>query len=447
MKNYLLVLTYAATSFSAQTIINRDAEISQYVNLVSADSLKSNVEKLVSFGTRHTMSSTTNSKNGIGAARNWVLDKFKIYAKNAGGRMAVELQSMDLQPDGKRINKITNLGNPLAILKGTDPNDNRVFIITGHLDSRVSNVLNSESDAPGANDDASGVAAVLESARILSKSKFPATIVFVAVSGEEQGLLGAKMLSDRAIKEKWNIVAVLNNDMIGNNKASETGNITNMQLRIFSEGLPFADLDNKAKFIRSYGLENDGDSRQLARYSKEIGERYVENTDIKLIYRNDRFLRGGDHTPFVEAGFTAVRLTDMNENYDHQHQDLRTEGKKEFGDLVKFMDFEYLRKNTAVNVSVLSNLAKAVSAPQNVKMDVKQLDNMTALSWEKPLSGTPNGYYILIRETDQSMWQKKIFTKELSVKIPYSKDNYFFAVQSVGVAGNESLPVVPGLSR
>ncbi len=219
-----------------------------------------------------------------------------------------------------------------------------------------------------------------------------------------------------------------------------------MQLRVFSEGLSFSELD-KAKNIRAYGLENDGKARQLARYAKEVGERYVDQLEIKLIYRNDRFLRGGDHTPFVEAGFAAVRFTDMNENFNHQHQDLRVEGKTEYGDLIKFMDFEYLRKNTAVNIAVLSNLAKAPSVPQNVKMEVKDLTNFTTLKWDKSATGDVNGYYILIRETDQSMWQKKIFTKDLKIKIPYSKDNYFFAVQSVSKDGNESLPVVPDLER
>lgn len=446
MNKALLFLFFAGT-LSAQTIINRDPEISNYVSQVNSDSLKSHVEKLVSFGTRHTMSSTTDKKRGIGAARNWVLSQFKNDAKNAGGRMSVELQTEDLQPDGKRITQATNLGDVIAILKGTNPADNRVFIISGHLDSRVTDILNFKDDAPGANDDASGVAAVLECARILSKSNFPATVVFVAVSGEEQGLFGSKMLADRAVKEKWNVVAMLNNDMIGNNEAIDTHNISNMQLRVFSEGLPYFDLDKKAKYIRAFGLENDGEARQLARYSKEIGERYVDNLEVKLIYRNDRFLRGGDHTPFVEAGFPAVRFTDMGENFDHQHQDLRTENKTEYGDLVKFMDFVYLRKNTSVNLAVLSNLAKAPSKPENVKMEVKDLTNFTSLKWEKPLIGNVFGYYILIRETDQSMWQKKIFTKDLAIKIPYSKDNYFFAVQSVSPEGNESLPVVPGLAR
>ncbi len=426
---------------------DKDPEISKYVQEVNKDSLKANVQKLVSFGTRHTMSSTTNKVEGIGAARTWVLSKFKDYAKNSGGRMDVFLQNEDLQPDGKRISTVTNLGNPIALLKGTDPADKRIIIITGHLDSRVSDVMNSTSIAPGANDDASGVAAVIESARILSKSKFPMSVLFVAVSGEEQGLLGAKMLADKAKAENWKIEAVLNNDMIGNNSFDAPKNDGTPKLRVFSEGLPAYETEKSAAHIRSLGLENEGAARQLARYVKEIGEKYVKNIDIKLIYRNDRFLRGGDHTPFVNNGFTAVRLTDYYENYDHQHQDLRTENNKKYGDLIEFMDFNYLKTNTAVNVAVLANIAKSTPQPENVLMDVKELSNSTKLMWEKPASGTIKGYHILVRETDSSIWTQKIFTTETTYTVPLSKDNFLFAVQSVSITGNESLPVVPNISR
>ena len=424
-----------------------DAEISGYVKMVSKDSLKANVEKLVSFGTRHTMSSTTDKNKGIGASREWVLSKFRNYAKNSKGRMEVYLQNEDLQPDGKRINKLTNLGNAIALLKGTDPSDKRIIIISGHLDSRVSDVLNSTDYAPGANDDGSGVAAVIESARILSKSKFPASILFVAVSGEEQGLLGAKMLADKAKADSWIIEAVLNNDMIGNNSFDAPKNDGTPKLRVFSEGLSAFETEKSASKIRNLGLENDGNARQLARYVKEIGEKYVKNIDIKLIYRNDRFLRGGDHTPFVNHGFTAVRLTDYYENYDHQHQDIRTENIKKYGDLIEFMDFDYLKTNTAVNVAVLANLAKSSPQPENVLMDVKELSNSTKLSWEKPASGQVKGYNVLYRETDQSVWTHKVFTTETSYTVPLSKDNFIFAVQSISLSGNQSLPVIPKVSR
>lgn len=426
---------------------DKDPEITEYVKKVSKDSLKANIEKLVSFGTRHTMSATTDKDIGIGAARNWVLAKFRNYAQNAGGRMDVFLQNEDLQPDGKRINKVTNLGNAIALLKGTDPADKRIIIISGHLDSRVSDVLNFSDFAPGANDDGSGVAAAIESARVLSKSTFPTTIVFVAVSGEEQGLLGAKMLSDKIKAENWQVVAVLNNDMIGNNSFDAPKNDGTPKLRVFSEGLPAFETEKTAAKIRNLGLENDGNARQLARYVKQIGEEYVKNIDIKLIYRNDRFLRGGDHTPFVNSGFTAVRLTDYYENYDHQHQDIRTENNKKYGDLIEFMDFDYLKTNTAVNVAVLANLAKAAPQPQNVLMDVKELSNSTKLSWDKPASGKVKGYNILIRETDSSVWTQRIFTTETSYTIPLSKDNYLFAVESVSLSGNPSLPVIPQISR
>ena len=445
-KILILPIVLLSIALSAQKTKN-DPEISKYVGQVNRDSLKAHVEKLVSFGTRHTMSSTTDAKWGIGAARNLVLSKFRNYARNADGRMEVYLQNQDLKPDGKRINKDTNLGNAIAFLKGTDPNDKRVIIISGHLDSRVSDVMDAESFAPGANDDGSGVAAVIESARVLSKSKFPVSILFVAVSGEEQGLLGARMLADKAKAENWDLEAVLNNDMIGNNSFDAGKNAGKPKLRVFSEGLSAFETEKTAAAIRNLGLENDGAARQLARYVKEIGEKYVKNIDIKLIYRNDRFLRGGDHTPFVNHGFTAVRLTDYYENYDHQHQDIRTENNKKYGDLIEFMDFDYLKTNTAVNVAVLANLAKSASKPENVKMDVKELSNSTKLTWDKPLSGKIKGYHILIRETDQSVWTERTFTSETSITIPYSKDNFLFAVQSVSADGNESLPVIPKIAK
>ena len=439
-------LLLAQNSF-AQTIMHRDPQIEAMVKQVSADSLKAYINKLVSFGTRSTLSSTTDKKRGIGAAREWVVQKFNEFGKTSGGRLTAYVDTVTLQPDGRRVNKPVNLGNAMAILKGTDPTDNRVYIIGGHLDSRVSDVMNTTLDAPGANDDGSGVAAVIECARILSQQSFPATIIFVAFSGEEQGLLGATYLANQAVDKSWNVDAVLNNDMIGSNNSSETNIIDNTRVRIFSEGLPAFELDKKAAGIRNMGSENDGRPRQLARYIKEVGERYVENLEVVLVYRNDRFLRGGDHTPFVQKGMTAVRITEMNENYYHQHQDLRTEGGIEYGDLAKFMDFEYFRKNTAINLASLANMAKAPAPPQEVKMDVRNLTNFTELSWKAPAAGAAKGYYILVRETWSPVWQKKIYTDSLQAKLPYSKDNYFFAVQAVNEAGNESLPVIPAVGR
>lgn len=298
-------------------------------------------------------------------------------------------------------------------------------------------------DAPGANDDGSGSAAVLECARVMSRHSFPATIVFVTVSGEEQGLLGSTYMAKKARAENRNIEAVLNNDIMGSNNSSETNIIDNTRVRVFSEGLPAFDLGKQAASIRQLGLENDGKARQLARYVKEVGERYVDNLEVVMIYRNDRFLRGGDHSPYVDTGYAAVRITEMNENFNHQHQDVRTEKGVVYGDLAEFMDFEYLRKNTALNLANLANLAKSPGMPQNVRVEVRNLTNGTQLSWKAPANGKVKGYYILMRETTSAVWQKKIFTADTGVTLPYSKDNYFFGVQSVSENGNEGLPVVP----
>ncbi|HEY0058612.1 MAG TPA: M28 family metallopeptidase [Flavisolibacter sp.] len=439
-----VVLTSKA---AAQKIINRDIEIEQMVRDISPDSLKSYINAMVSFGTRSTVSSTTDKKRGIGAARTWVVQKFQEFAKGSNGRMTAFVDTTTLAPDGRRIDQPINLGNAMAILKGTDTADKRIYLISGHLDSRVTDVMNRTADAPGANDDGSGVAAVLECARIMSRKSFPATIIFVAVSGEEQGLLGAGFLAEKAKREGWNIDAVLNNDIMGSNNSNETNIIDNTRLRVFSEAFSVSDTGRIAQNIRSLGLENDGRPRQLARYVKEVGERYVDNLEVVLIYRNDRFLRGGDHTPFVQRGFAAVRLTEMNENYNHQHQDLRTEKGIVYGDLPEFMDFEYLRKNTGINLAVLANLAKAPSIPQAVTVDVKNLTNSTTLNWKAPKWGKVRGYYVLVRETVSPYWQKKFFTFDTTFMLPYSKDNYFFAVQAVGITENESLPVVPSVGR
>jgi len=444
---FFFLFTLFGLNINAQTIVNRNVDIEHMVKAVNQDSLKSYITKMVSFGTRNTLSDITSQSKGIGAARNWVVGKFKQFAAASNGRLTAYLDTVTIAPDGKRVDKPTLLGNAVAILKGTDASDKRVYVVSGHLDSRVTDVMNRTSNAPGANDDGSGVAGVIEAARIMSKYNFPATIIFVAVSGEEQSLLGSGFMARKAKKENWNIDAMLNNDMIGSNNSSETQIIDNTKLRVFSEGLPGFELEKNAKYIRQFGLENDGKSRQLARYVKEIGERYVDQLEVKLIYRNDRFLRGGDHSPFVENGFTAVRITEMNENFDHQHQDLRTENGVRYGDLQEFMDFEYLRKNTAVNIAVLANLAKAPTPPTDVKIDVKNLSNSSLLYWKAPEKGKVKGYYVLMRETSSPTWEKKFYTTATELRIPYSKDNYLFAVQSVGVEDNESLPMVPGIGR
>ncbi len=450
MRKYILsafLLTLSSYASFAQVTINRDPEIEQMVKEISADSMKSYIHSLVALGTRNTLSTQTDPKRGIGAARDWVLSKFNAFAKQSNGRLTAFIDTTTLQPDKRRVDTTLLLGNVVATLKGTDPNDTRIFIISGHLDNMRSSVMDRTGDAPGANDDASGCAAVIECARIMSKHGFPATIIFVTVSGEEQGLLGANYMAAKAKRENWNIEGVLNNDIMGSNNSSETNIIDNTRIRVFSEGLSVLDTGRVATNIRNLGLENDGRARQLARYVKEIGERYVENLEVVMVYRNDRFLRGGDHSPYVQNGFAAVRITEMNENYYHQHQNVRLENGIQYGDLPEFMDFEYLRKNTAMNLSNLANLAKSPSMPQEVKVEVRRLSNYTSLSWKAPKTGKVKGYYVMMRETTSAFWQKKFFTTGTEYNLPYSKDNYFFAVQSVSETGNEGLAVVPGVGR
>jgi len=451
MKNkiiFLLVFLIGMVSNSfSQQIIKKDIEIDAMVKEISADSLAQNLNKLVGFGTRATLSNQSSNTKGIGAARAWILSRFNEYAKASNGRLSAFIDTITYNADGKRVNRPIILGNVVATLKGTDPNDKRIFLVSGHLDSRRSNEMDSIGDAPGANDDGSGTVAVMECARVMSKHSFPATIIFVTVSGEEQGLLGAYFMAGKARKENWKLEAVLNNDIMGSNNSNETNIVDNTRIRVFSEGLSVTDTGRVAMQIRNLGLENDGRSRQLARYVKEIGERYVENLEVMMIYRNDRFLRGGDHTAFVENGFAAVRITEMNENYTRQHQDIRVENGIHYGDVLEHVDFEYLRKNTSMNVANLANLAKAPAVPEEVRVDVKKLTNSTYLYWKAPKTGIVKGYYILMRETTSPVWQKKVYTESLSITVPFSKDNYFFAVQAVNETGNESLPVIPAVGR
>ncbi len=427
----------------------RNPLIAQMVNQVSETNLREDIDKLVSFGTRQTFSIQTSRKKGIGAARDWVEAQLLQDARGSGGRMAVWMDRWLQKPDSStRISyQPAELVNVIATLSGTDPSDHRIFLVSGHLDSRRTDVMDSEKPSPGANDDASGVAALLEMARILSRQPFPATIMFVAFTGEEQGLFGSRHLAALARDSSWDLRAMINNDMIGQNNASGTDLVDNGRVRVFSEGIPMKETPAMAASRRALSGENDSRSRELARYIKKICEDYVDNLKVVLIYRPDRFLRGGDHLPFAAQGYPAVRLTTYYENYDHQHQDPRTEKGIEYGDLPKFMDFEYLRKNTCLNLATVACLAAAPSVPRGVKIDVSRLSNYSRLSWDPPATGRAAGYIVLMRETDQPMWQKRFFTRDLQMMLPYSRDNYFFAVQAVSPEGLKSLPVFPSIGR
>jgi Zn-dependent M28 family amino/carboxypeptidase len=436
---YLFVLLFFSQITVSQIIVD-DPEIKKMITEVKAESLKYTVEKLVSFGTRHTLSDTKSKTRGIGAAQQWVKSEFDKYALESNGRLTSKIDYFTIKADGRRIAVDSQLGNVMATLKGTDATDDRVLIISGHLDSRVTDVMDSKSDAPGANDDGSGVAAMMELAKIMSKRSFPYTIHFVAVTGEEQGLYGSRHLAELAKEENWNIVAMLNNDMIGNSLSSGTNLRDNTKVRVFSEATPYLETEDEAKMRKLTNRDNDSPSRLLARYIKTTTDQYVDQLEVNLVYRNDRFLRGGDHTPFSQNGFTAVRFC---ENFDHQHQDLRTENAVKYGDLPEFMDFEYLRKIAASNLATLTNLAWAPKAPTNVGIEVKDLTNFSTLVWKAADNKKAYGYQILVRETSATNWEKAIFVTDTKATIPYSKDNFLFAVQAIDELGHASLPVFP----
>lgn len=440
----LIILLFIFSEVSAQTtIVKQDPQIEKMVNEVSSANIEANVRKLVSFGTRHTMSDTTSASTGIGAARNWIKSEFEKYSAASGGRLKVSFDTFVQPADGRRVLKDAILKNVIAVLPGTDPTDDRIFIVSGHYDSRVSDVNNATSTAPGAVDDASGTAVSLELARVMSQQKYNATIIFVAAVGEEQGLYGSAHLAKRAKAEGWNVDAMITNDIVGNTYGAETDLKDNRSVRVFSEGVPAVETKQEAALRNAVGGENDGRAREFARYMKEVGERYVDQLDVKLIYRRDRYLRGGDHTSFSQEGFPAVRVTEMNENFNHQHQDLRTENGIVYGDLPEFADYNYIQKVCRMNLAVLANIAKAPAEPQNVGIVTSDLTNNTTLKWDAPKSTKPAGYYILMRETTSPYWERKTFVKETQVTIPYSKDNYFFAVQSVDAEGHESAIIFP----
>lgn len=450
MKKILLSLLFFAAlgnKVSAQKTDVKDANISSMVNEVSAANLEQVIKKLVSFHTRHTLSDTLSKTIGIGAARTWIKSEFEKYGAASGGRLQVSYDTFTQPADGRRILTPVVLKNVLAILPGTDPNDKRMLMVSGHYDSRVTDVMNIKDFAPGANDDASGVAAVMEMCRIMSKQKFSSTIVFVAMVGEEQGLYGATNLAKRAKEEGWNLNLLMNNDIVGNSYGMETDIKDNKSVRVFSEGVSPVETPAQAAARQSAGTDNEGKARQAARYIKEVAERYVDQLEVKLIYRRDRFLRGGDHTPFSQQGFAAVRITEMNEDFNRQHQDIRTENGFKFGDLPEYVDYNYLQKVTRMNLSVMANLALSAQEPENVVVQTSGLTNKTALKWDAPKGKTPAGYYVLMRETSNPFWERKFFVKETSANLAYSKDNYFFGVQAVDAEGHESLVITPKPGR
>jgi hypothetical protein len=424
-----------------------DGRISAALQQVSAERIRANIEKLVSFGTRLTLSAQDPASiaagRGIGAAREWIKSEFERYAKDCGGCLEVKTDSFT-EPAADRIPQPTEITNVYAVLKGTDAdNAKRIVLVTGHYDSRPSDTLDVKADAPGANDDGSGTAVSLECARVLSKLKFPATIIFLTVAGEEQGLNGSRHFAKLAREQGWNLEAVLNNDIVGGNKSAEQDHSV---VRVFSEGLPAASTEQEIRRIRGLGGENDSGSRQLARYVADVGRAYKDDVGVKpmLVFRLDRYLRGGDHSSFNQQGFSAVRFTEFREDFHHQHQNVRTENGIEYGDLPKFVDFDYVACVARLNAATLASLASAPAPPPNVHLLTKDLENDSTLTWEASPGGRATGYEILWRATTSPEWENvQKVGSVLRTTLKLSKDNVIFAVRAVDAEGHRSLPVVP----
>lgn len=419
-----------------------DPEIQKMLREISAKNIEASIRKLVSFGTRNTLSEQDNPTRGIGAARDWIFSEFERFNSACGGCMVVEKQSFT-QPKANRVPEPTVLTNVIATLKGTTDPD-RIYVVSGHYDSMCSSPIDAECDAPGANDDASGTAAVIELARVMSQRKFDATIIFMTVPGEEQGLLGSTYFAEQAKQKAMNIEAMITNDIIGGVTTQKSSRFRN-RLRVFAEGVPSDESQQQAATRRSVGGENDSPSRQLGRHVKEQTARYMKNFSAWVIYRRDRYLRGGDHIPFLERGFPALRFTEPDEDYTHQHQTLRTENGVFYGDTPEFVDFEYVANATRVNMIALASLANAPAKPKNVGIVTRRLTNDTDLKWDANSDQDLAGYEVVWRDTTEADWTNAKFVGNVTTYTAekMSKDNFFFGVRAVDKAGNRSPAVYP----
>lgn len=414
------------------------------IDSVSVDRIEADIRTLAGFGTRHTLSDTTSDTRGIGAARRWIKDEFEAISANCNGCLEVYEQRTLVEGDTTtRIDVDTWVVNEYAILRGTE-NPDRYVIMSGDIDSRVSDPMNSTDDAPGANDNASGMAGTIEAARVLSQYEFKNSIIFAGLSGEEQGLYGGRFLAEKASEEGWDIIGVLNNDMIGNIEGVD-GVIDNRTFRIFSEPYSAQATEDELQRKRFYGGENDGVSRQLARYVYESTAAYMPEMNPMLIYRLDRFGRGGHHRPFNAEGFAGVRIMEAHEDYTEQHQDIRTENGIDYGDVIEEVNFEYAKKLTAVNAIALASLAKAPPAPQNVEIG-GAVQPSTTLRWDQSNNDSVKGYKIYWRLTTEPLWTNSRYVGDVS---EYTLkgiviDNYLFGVSAVSEDGFESVVSYPG---
>jgi hypothetical protein len=423
-----------------------NAKVEKILAEISAANIEAGVRKLAGFGTRHTLSDAASETRGVGAARRWIKSEFERYSRESGGRLQVA-EDKFMQPPMQRVPQPTELVNVVATLPGTRAESrDRVYVVSGHYDSCVctQGVLDAVSDAPGANDDASGTAAVMEMARVMSKYEFDATLVFMAVAGEEQGLLGAAHWAEEAKKKNLNVGAMFTNDIIGNTVGGN-GVRENNRVRVFSEGVSSAETEAEARMRQSVGGENDSPSRQLARYVKEVGERYVPGFEVTLIFRRDRYGRGGDHIPFLQRGYAAVRFTEPNEDFTRQHQKVREENGVKYGDVPEMVDFAYVAQVARVNAAAMAGMALAPAPPANVSFKSARQEYDTTLAWQPNKEPDVAGYRIVWRATHEPFWTHSRAVGNVTefVMKGLSKDDYFFAVQAVDAEGNASVPSFP----
>ena len=438
--NFSVVLAQPAR----RSVPVRNRAINNIVREIDARNIEATIRKLVSFGTRSTLSEQNDPKRSIGAARDWLYSEFLKAAESSHGRMTVEKQSFE-QQKAARVPQPTMLTNIVATLKGSQPEStDRIYVVSGHYDSMCSSPTDAKCDAPGANDDASGTAAVLEMARVMAKYEFDATIVFMAVAGEEQGLLGSTHFAEEAKNQNWNVDAMFTNDIIGNTLGGN-GVRDRGEVRVFSEGVPSNETAAEATTRRSVGGENDSASRQLARFIKETGDIFVPRCKVMLVYRRDRYGRGGDHIPFLERGYPAVRFTEVNEEFRHQHQNVRVENGVQYGDLPDFVDFAYIANVARVNAASLAALAWAPSRPKGVAILTARLSNDTDLRWDANKEPDLAGYEIVWRDTTSPVWtnSKAVGNVTSYTMKGMSKDNYFFGVRAIDKDGNRSPVTYP----
>lgn len=454
MKLQRIVIMFAVAVFGAVSIQAQHVQLSATPNPqiekilreISPANIEASIRKLVSFGTRHTLSSQDDPQRGIGAARKWIREEFDRYSKESGGRLIISEDDF-IQPAGGRVPQPTRLVNIIATLPGTQAESkDRIHVVSGHYDSCVcsQSMTDATSDAPGASDDASGTAAVMEMARVMSKYEFDATIVFMTVPGEEQGLLGAAHWAEDAKTKSLNIAAMFTNDIIGNTLGGN-GVRDNRRVRLFSEGVPTTETEAEARARQSVGGENDGPSRQIARYIKEVGERYLPNFEVTLIFRRDRYGRGGDHNAFLQRGFAGVRFTEPNEAFSRQHQKVREENGIKYGDVIEMVDFAYIAQVARVNAAALASMSLAPAVPTGVSFKSARQEYDTLLGWQANKEPDVAGYRIVWRQTYQPFWTGSVDVGNVTeyVMKGLSKDDYFFAVQAIDKDGNASRPSFP----